>query len=130
MILEWSNYTLRFQNGGLEVHKDNRSLYNNRRPMYVTVKTDLAISEFYDQAYDSTRAEGDCIIAEGTLIVPSGSEFFFSDTYTMTEKGLRVERKVRVLKAGNDLGFSTKISFIMTESDSQYDYDCFAPGVW
>ena len=75
--------------------------------MFVTVKTDLAISEFYDQAYDSTRVEGDCIIAEGRLVVPSGSEFFFSDTYTMTEKGLRVERKVRVLKTGDDLGFST-----------------------
>ena len=130
MILEWGNYTLKFNSGGLEIHKDNRALYFNRRPMFVTVKTDLAISEFYDQAYDSTRVEGDCIIAEGRLVVPSGSEFFFSDTYTMTEKGLRVERKVRVLKTGDDLGFSTKISLIMNESDSQYDYDCFAPGVW
>jgi len=35
-----------------------------------------------------------------------------------------------VLKASDDLGFSTKISFVAAESDDPRDYDCFAPGVW
>lgn len=98
--------------------------------MFVTVKTVLAISEFYDKAYSKISEEGDIVKAEGTITVPSGSEFSFTDLYTVSETGFKVERKVTVLKAGDDLGFSTKVSFVMTESDNPHDYNCFAPGVW
>lgn len=130
MTLEWGSYKIRFQDGGLEIQNNNKTLYYNKRPMFVTVKTAMAISEFYDQAYSKVREEGNRIIAEGTLTVPSGSEFYFSDGYTVTDAGFQVKRKVKVLKAGDDLGFSTKISFTMTQSDNPKEYNCFAPGVW
>ena len=130
MRLECGNYTLLFDNGGLEIHKNNKMLYFNKRPMFVTVKTVLAISEFYDKAYEDVNKEGNDIVAKGTLVVPSGSEFSFLDVYSVSEKGFRVQRSVKVLKAGEDLGFSTKVSFVALESDNPHDYNCFAPGVW
>ncbi len=130
MRLECGSYTLLFDDGGLLIQKNNKTLYYNKRPMFVTVKTVLAISEFYDNAYSDVSKEGDDIVAKGTLAVPSGSEFSFSDVYSVSNKGFRVQRNVKVLKAGDDLGFSTKVSFVASESDSPYDYNCFAPGVW
>ena len=32
------SYVLHFENGGLEVRKDGKCLYFNRRPIYVSVK--------------------------------------------------------------------------------------------
>lgn len=130
MKLVCGDYTLNFKNGGLEVQKNNKLLYINKRPMFVTVKTVLAVSEFYDKAYSEIAVSGDKIIAKGILTVPSGSEFSFSDVYEATDAGFKVSRNVKVLKAGDDLGFSTKISVTMTESDDPHDYNCFAPGVW
>ncbi|WP_274652101.1 hypothetical protein [Paenibacillus humicola] len=130
MNLASGGYTISFKEGGLEVQKDGRLLYFNRRPMFVTVKTAFAVSEFYDGAYAEIAVSGDKIIAKGTLTVPSGSEFSFTDTYERAGSGFKVSRSVKVLKAGDDLGFSTKISFAMAESDDTHDYNCFAPGVW
>jgi hypothetical protein len=130
MKLVYANYILNFKDGGLEVHKFNRLLYMNRRPMFVTVKTASAVSEFYDKAYSRINAFGGKMVAEGELTVPSGSQFFFTDTFEVTDTGFKVSRKVKVMKAGDDLGFSTKISLVMTESDNPCDYNCFAPGVW
>lgn len=130
MRLEYGGYTLIFDDGGLVIQKNNKTLYFNKRPMFVTVKTVLAISEFYDKAYEHVSKEGNDIVAKGTLVVPSGSEFSFSDVYSVNDKGFRVQRRVKVLKAGDDLGFSTKISFVASESDNPHDYNCFAPGVW
>lgn len=130
MKLVYRDYTLEFKNGGINVIKNNKLLYFNRRPMFVTVKTISAINEFYDKEYDKiTLCEG-CLTAEGVLTVPSGSEFFFRDSYEVTEDGFRVSRNVKVQKSGDDLGFSTKISFVMNESENPHEYNCFAPGVW
>ena len=130
MKLAYQDYVLSFKDGGLEVYKNNRLLYFNRRPMFVTVKTESTASEFYDKAYDRLNVSGDKIIADGNLFVPSGSGFFFADTFETTGTGFKISRNVRVIKAGSDLGFSTKISFVMTESEDPHDYHCFAPGVW
>ena len=130
MKLEYGNYTLLFEDGGLVIQKNNKILYYNKRPMFVTVKTVMAISEFYDKSYSKITKKGDDIIAGGTLIVPSGSEFSFVDVYSVTDSGFRVQRSVKVLRAGDDLGFSTKVSFVTSESDNPRDYNCFAPGVW
>lgn len=130
MKLISGDYKLSFHEGGVEVYKNNNLLYYNRRPIFVTVKTVLAISEFYDSIYSEIIENEDGIYAKGTLTVPSGSEFDFIDIYIATDSGFRVSRKVIVQKAGDDLGFSTKISFVMTESDHTYEYNCFAPGVW
>ena len=124
------DYTLSFVNGGLEVDRGGKLLYYNRRPMFATVKSSFASSGFYDSAYSKVTANGDKIIAEGVLTVPSGSEFAFIDTYVSVEPGFRVSRNVKVQKAADDLGFSTKVSFVMTESEDVHDYNCFAPGTW
>ncbi|NLM26621.1 MAG: hypothetical protein GX211_00380 [Clostridiaceae bacterium] len=130
MKLVCGDYSLCFCDGGLEVRKNNILLYFNRRPMYVTVKTAFAASEFYDKAYDEVSAFDDMVIAKGTLSVPSGSEFYFSDVYELCESGFKVKRNVKVIKAADDLGFSTKISLVMTQSNEIRDYYYFAPGVW
>ncbi|MFC5449864.1 glycoside hydrolase family protein [Paenibacillus aestuarii] len=130
MKLVCGDYTLVFKDGGIEVQKNNIPLYFNKRPMFVTVKTVFAVSEFYDTAYSEIEDSGDKIIAKGTLIVPSGSEFSFADVYERAGVGFKVSRNVKVLKEGDDLGFSTKLSLVMTESDDPHDYNCFAPGVW
>lgn len=130
MRLKYGNYTLLSDDGGLIIQKNNKTIYYNKRPMFVTVKTVLAISEFYDKAYSHVSKEGNEIVAKGTLVVPSGSEFAFTDVYSVNKKGFRVQRKVKVIKAGDDLGFSTKISFTTVESNDPHDYNCFAPGVW
>ncbi|WP_426451973.1 hypothetical protein ACP26L_07825 [Paenibacillus sp. S-38] len=116
--------------GGLEVRKQERLLYFNKRPLCVTVKTAFALSEFYDTAYSEVVVTTHSVVATGTLTVPSGSEFYFSDVYESSDCGFKVSRSVKVLKAGDDLGFSTKISLVMAESDNTRDYNYFAPGVW
>src|SRR5690606_9277606 len=90
----------------------------------------FAISEFYDGAYSEVTQHDDLIEAKGTLTVPSGSQFAFTDLYEVAGSGFKIRRNVKVLKVGDDLGFSTKISLVMAESDNTRDYHYFAPGVW
>lgn len=130
MNLVWNEYTLSFIEGGLEVRKRNSLLYFNKRPVFVTIKTVSAISVFYDNVYSEITESEDKVIAKGILKVPAGSEFSFLDVYETVKEGFKVSRKVKVVKAAGELGFSSKISFHMTESGSVYDYNCFAPGVW
>ncbi|MDG0791492.1 hypothetical protein OMP38_11905 [Cohnella ginsengisoli] len=130
MRLACGNYIMQFQEGGVEVRKNGRLLYSNRRPMFATIKTAFAVSEFYDCAYADIAASGGKIVAQGTLTVPSGSAFAFTDVYETAGAGFKMSRNVKVTKAGDDLGFSTKVSFTMAESDDVHDYNCFAPGVW
>ncbi|MBB6730901.1 hypothetical protein [Cohnella zeiphila] len=130
MKLENGPYSLSFRDGGVEVLKNGRPLYFNKRPLYVTVKTVSAISEFYDGVYSGLHASGDTVRAEGILTVPSGSAFSFADVYEAAGDGFKVSRNVKVLKSGDDLGFSTKVSLTMADSDQVRDYNCFAPGVW
>lgn len=123
-------YGLRARAGGIEVRSGEHLLYANPRPLFVTVKTAFAVSEFADAAYDSVVASEEAITASGTLTLRSGSAFAFTDVYRVAGAGFSVHRRVEVLAAGDDLGFSTKISLAMTGSDDIRDYDCFAPGVW
>ncbi|HZG84551.1 hypothetical protein [Paenibacillus sp.] len=123
-------YTILFKGGGLQVQKNNRLLYYNERPLFATIKTSFALSEFYDAPYNEVIESGGSITATGILAVPSGSAFLFTDVYETTGAGFKLSRKVKVHKAGDDLGFSTKFSLVMTESDDVHDYNCFAPGVW
>ncbi len=130
MKLISGEYSLIFNEGGLEVQKNNKTLYYNKRPTFITVKTFMAVNEFYENYYSDISEENGKVTAKGTITVPSGSEFFFIDVYETSGTGFKVSRNVKVIKAGNDLGFSTKLSFKMTESDILHDYNCFAPGVW
>lgn len=51
MKLVNGDYTLLFNDGGVKVYKSDKLLYFNIRPMFVTLKTVVALSEFYDKAY-------------------------------------------------------------------------------
>src|SRR5690606_23553136 len=129
MKLVSGDYALIFDQGGMEVQKEGKLLYYNRRPMFVTVKTAFAISEFYDQAYSHITTAGNHILAEGILTVPSGSSFSFADRYETAGDGFKVSRSVKVLKAGDELGVPSKVSFVMAESDVTRGDNWFAKGV-
>jgi hypothetical protein len=132
MVMELScgKYALSFKDGGVEVKKEAKLLYRNKRPLFVTVKTAFAISEYYNAVYSKIHVSGDRAVAGGVLTTPSGSVFQFEDTYQVDGEGFRVSRSVRVEAEGTDLGFSTKLSFAVTEADDPAAYNCFAPGYW
>ncbi|NLW11788.1 MAG: hypothetical protein GX028_07220 [Clostridiaceae bacterium] len=130
MELQTGNYKIRFISGGYEVFKDQELLYYNRRPMYAFVKTALSITEFYDAPYEEVAESANGLIAEGILRTPTGTELKFHDSFVIVSGGLRVDRKVSVIKTIDDLGFASKISFVLAPSDEISDYDYFAPGAW
>ncbi len=130
MDIHYGDYVVTFNNGGVEVLKGDQVLYFNRRPMYALVKTVLAITEFYDAPYEKIAEINGQIRAEGVLKTSAGSELLFSDAYEMTDAGLKVSRRVSVLRTADDYGFASKISFVMAASDNIRDYNCFAPANW
>lgn len=130
MELHYNDYVLAFADGGVEVTRNGKRLFYNKRPMFVHVKTAMAVTEFYDGAYGETAMDGDTVYARGSLTTPAGSVFAFEDAYSVRPSGVKVDRRVRVDHVGDDLGFSSKISFVAASSDRVRDYDCFAPGVW
>lgn len=130
MQLHSNGYTLRFAAGGLAVYKADKRLYYNQRPMYVYLKTLLTITEFYDAPYAEVKQTDNGISATGILQTPTGAAFEFHDTYIPSDTGFQVQRTAQVLKKSDDLGFATKLSLTMAESDRMQDYDCFAPANW
>ena len=123
-------YTMQFRNGGIEVLKDGSLLYYNKRPIYVLIKTALSITEFYDRAYEDISEAENQIIARGIIKSPTGSELAFIDTYEAIDSCFKVSRNVKVLKNVDDMGFASKIAFVMAASDNVRDYNCFAPANW
>ncbi len=130
MKLKAGNYELSFLNGGVEIQKEGTLLYFNKRPIAVTIKTREAVSEFYDCAYETVSCEQDKIFAGGTLQLTSGSAYAFIDCYETADAGFRISRRVEVLKAGDELGFSSKLSLFMAATEDPAEYECFAPGCW
>jgi len=130
MTLFLGEYSLVFQNGGIEIIKGTKVLYFNKRPIYVFIKTVLSITEFYDMAYESVFTESGKVFGEGTLISPTGSVIAFSDVYEIQDSCFKVSRTVTVLKNTDDLGFASKIALVMAASDKIRDYNCFAPANW
>lgn len=130
MKLLYGNYTVLFQNGGMEILKEGKVLYRNARPLCITVKTASAANAFYEGPYEQTEKANGQIHARGTLCLPTGSCFAFEDSFSMTDSGLCLKRKVTVTECGSDLGFSSKFSVYAVQSDRLQDYECFAPGCW
>lgn len=130
MELSTGTYKFKFVSGGYEVYNDHGLLYFNRRPMYAFIKTALSITEFYDAPYSKVSEKDGTLRAEGILRSPGGTELAFFDTFELVTEGLRVNRKVKVLKTIDDLGFASKLSFVLAPSEEIKDYDYFAPGAW
>ncbi len=130
MTIQSGNTLIRFENGGLEVLRDGKMQYYNKRPMYAFIKTALSITEFYDAPYQETALAGGRVTAGGRLQTPTGAELAIQDVYEAVGDGFKVSRTVTVLKNVDDLGFATKIAFVLAASDQVRDYDYFAPANW
>ena len=131
MKLRTGDHELYFENGGVKILKNGVMLYYNKRPMYAFVKTGMAVTEFFDREYDGVREENDRITAEGILKTPNGSELHFADLYEEDNGGILISRTLTILKKGeDDLGFASKISFVLADAETIRDYYCFAPATW
>ena len=132
MKIETGAYVLQFEDGGTRILKNGEVLYYNRRPMYAFVKTAFAITEFYDAPYEQAEeTAGGQITAGGVLTTPNGSKLCFKDSYRAEGSGIRISRSLKILEKGaDDIGFASKISFVLKASDRIRDYDCFAPATW
>ncbi|MCR5093707.1 MAG: hypothetical protein K6B72_07030 [Lachnospiraceae bacterium] len=132
MKLQAGAYELAFENGGTLIRKNGQTLYYNRRPMYAFVKTTLAVTEFFDRAYEEVKETDDGrISAFGILITPNGSWLSFLDVYETASEGFLISRTVTVLEKGaEDLGFASKISFVLQDAEKVRDLHCFAPATW
>ena len=126
------DYELRFQDGGLEIWKNDVLLYFNHRPIYVSVKDYGGIQRFRDVPYDKVAECVDgSIQAEGRFITDNGSVLFVKDRYSIADEVLKIARTAIVEKVDEkDLGFQTKIFFYQAASDELRDYDYFSPGQW
>ncbi len=121
-----------FDNGGVTIEKGGDVLYYNRRPMYAFVKTTMAVTEFFDREYDEVKESGDgTVTAGGILETPNGSRLRFEDVYTADAKGVDISRTLTVItKGAEDLGFASKISFVLADAETIRDCLCFAPANW
>ena len=52
MTISLGAYDVLFENGGIRVEKEGKTLYFNARPVYVSAKTYGAINEFRDTCYN------------------------------------------------------------------------------
>ena len=124
-------YSIIFENGGCEVRKDGKTLYFNHRPIYLSIKTYSAMSEFRDCVYDQVQKENGCIRAEGRFTSDNGSVFFVRDIYSIEGGAMKITRDTIVeKKSEDDLGFQTKIFFYAAESDQIPEFYYFSPGQW
>ena len=81
MKLHIGEYAVSFEGGGVLVSKAGRTLYFNRRPVYVSVKTYGAINEFRDEPYGAVREENGVVFAEGEFVTRNGSVLLVRDRY-------------------------------------------------
>lgn len=131
MTIRTGAYEILFQDGGIRVVKDGKTLYFNNRPVYVSVKTCAAVNEFRDIPYDHVDEQDGCVTGEGLFVTGNGSEITVRDVYTLRDGALKIARHAEVRKrSDDDLGFQTKISFYQAASDELRDFDYFSPGQW
>lgn len=111
---------------------DGSALYEQQKPLVVElVNADNTVT-WIDSLYTSLSVEGDSIRCIGTLTTGGGSVFRFTDVYKKTggDGTFEVRRNVRVIKAGLEKGFATRIGFQQNNSSLMSDYDFFAPSIW
>lgn len=126
-----NDHELSFENGGVRILKNGTVLYYNKRPMYAFVKTTMAVTEFFDRPYDEISEESGRVTCSGILTTPNGSELCFRDIYEEKDGSILISRNLTVRKcAEGDLGFASKISFVLGDAETIRDYHCFAPATW
>ncbi|MCR5735676.1 MAG: glycoside hydrolase family 76 protein [Lachnospiraceae bacterium] len=132
MKINSGEYELHFTDGGVEIIKKGAVLYYNKWPIYVFVKTEMAVTEFFDRTYEKAEiTESGAVLAGGILETPGGSRLCFEDLYEAVSPGFTISRRVTVIAKGkDDLGFASKLSFVISSADTVRDLSCFAPSVW
>lgn len=107
-------------------------IYEQKKPLVVElVKSDNSVS-WGDSMYTSLTANKDSIICSGNFTTGGGTVLRFVDVYKKitTEGTFTVRRNVKVIKAGTDKGFATRIGFQRSISADMTNYDFFVPSVW
>ena len=131
MAISLGDYQVCFENGGIRVIRDGKTLYFNRRPVYVSVKTYGAVNEFRDIAYDLVEERNGTACGESLFVTANGSEILVRDIWSVEGGTLKIAREAVARKSSrDDLGFQTKISFYQAVSDELRDFDYFSPGQW
>ncbi len=129
MKLQLGDYELLFSDGGVQVRREGETLYFNRRPVYVSVKTEEAMLRFRDIPYDEVAETGSEVCASARFVTGSGSILRVEDRYARVGEALRIGRSAVVIHADSrDLGFQTKISFCQSASNDLADFEYFSPG--
>jgi hypothetical protein len=106
-----NGYVMQFGNGGVEVYRDGKALYVNRRPLYAFIKTALSITEFYDAPYDAIETDGERVIARGCLKSPTGAELAMQPMGEQVGAGVTKTRKLwLILPVGFLLGTLITVS--------------------
>jgi hypothetical protein len=131
MQLTINEYSLVFENGGVEIVKSDKTMYRNDKPLYLFVLDYMVMTNFYDKSYDQVSELNGQIVGIGTICSPAGSEFAFRDCYEVCGSGFSMKRTVTVLKADeSEHGFASKFTLRPTESSDTHDFNYFGPGVW
>ena len=79
MQINLGDFAVSFENGGLRVIRDGKTLYFNARPVYVSVKTYAAVNEFRDAAYDRICEQDGAVTGETLFVTRNGSEISVRD---------------------------------------------------
>ena len=118
MKLQTGEYTVNFENGGLEVSKNGDILYFNHRPVWVKVKDYGGICRFRDVAYEHVTAVGDEVLGVADFTTDNGSVLKVQDTYSAQGEA------VNMIGRGNSL-FAADLRFLC---NAAYASSVLVPG--
>lgn len=142
MKLNSGNYILAFRENndggiGLSVYKKSCPSeicqYETSKPAVLTVKDYAAKAIDYCAAYQKVEINGSRAIATAEIKTLLGSTFTYTDTYSpiADDSAFELRRTVVVSNADkDDLGFGTRYSLGILQSQKTRDYYYFAPGAW
>lgn len=156
MGMQFGEYELVIENGGIKIFRKGETLYENMSPLILYMKNPDTQAVRYAGKYD-TEKPGDgavvatghvrpgdgAVVATGHVTTPLGTTVEFTDKFTVGNDGIHMRRNVRVVTEGTvtrgtelwsdrgtELGFATAFSLSMKQSDDPETYRYFAPGFW
>jgi hypothetical protein len=118
---------------GIGIYKGAAKLDEQITPLILTIKNASSAEDTYQGAYAAWSSAGGVITATGSLTTASGSQFDYTDKYSVQDAtgAILMQRSVVVAIAnGSDKGFSSRYAIYPLASTSLSDYDMFAPGNW
>jgi hypothetical protein len=139
LVLKSGDYEFRFEkdpNGGIgySVWRQTKPsyvcLYKTVKPLNVMLKDYAAKMIDYEAAYEDVLISDGKAVAIGQVMTQLGTIFQFTDTITVHDENVFLfTRNVKVANAHeDDLGFDTRISLGVLQSEDILDYDYFLPG--